>query len=524
MTNKGVEQRYKTAFSQAVPDMFDAILEKCTDSSDKAIIVPMFENKKPLWRKMISVAAAIAIVLISGFVGSQISNTKVVSGNPEMVDSIVSLDVNPSIELLINNEERIIEANPLNEDAKIVIGKMNFKGSDLSLAVNAIIGSMVRNGYIDEISNAILITVDDDDQKKGAKLEKKLADEIGEILIGEGFEGAVISQTIKKDKKIAKLAEEYGITSGKAQLIKQIINKNSKYSFTDLASLPINQLNRIVSGEKVEIGGNNNQSEKERIGKSKAKKIALKAAELKKDEIYNYKCELNDESKDLVYTVKFDTLDDAYSYTIDAYSGEIKDSRKDTGTYFGIEKAKALALERVGATENEITYFTYSFVGDNYGIRFRLGLVDYRVSVDVHLGEIVSLTPKGHSNPNITQTYISEQDVKKIVLEQLSATETEITDYNCVLTKNGNLPVFEVTCKLPSRYDDGILDCTYVIVATTGEVAGVDKELIEPAEPPESSTTESEITESDITNSSQVQSSQAASSQAIGSAGTVTSE
>ncbi len=512
MTNKEIEQKYSEAFSRAVPDVFDAVLKECDNPScEKTVIVPMYTPKKPMWQKMISVAAAIVIVLTAGFVGSKITSNKAVKIKPEMVNSIVSLDVNPSIELLINDNERIIEAKALNKDAKTVIGNMNFKGSDLTLAVNAIIGSMVRNGYIDELSNAILLSVDSDDKKRSEKLQKKLADEIGEILNGEGLKGEVISQTVKKDKKTTKLAEEYGITSGKAQLIQQIIDKDSKYSFTELAPLSIHQLNQIASGEKVEIS-DNSQSEKERIGKSSAKEIALKAAELKKDEIYNYKCELNDESKDLVYIVKFDTLNDAYLYTIDAYSGEIKDSRKDTGTYFGIEKAKALALERVGATENEITHFTYSFVGDTYGLRFRLGLVNYRVSVDVHLGEIVSITPKGHPKPNITQAYINENDVKKVILEEIDVTENELKDYKCVLSKNGNLPVFEATFKRYSNYYKGMIDCTYLIAAATGEIVGIDNEVIEQAENPESSATESEITESDITNSSQPESLQAASS------------
>lgn len=513
MTNKEIEQKYSEAFSRAVPDVFDAVLKECDNPScEKTVIVPMHSPKKPTWQKMISVAAAIVIVLTAGFVGSKITSNKSVKATPETVDSIVSLDVNPSIELLINDNERIIEAKALNKDAQTVIDDMDFKGSDLTLAVNAIIGSMVRNGYIDELSNAILLSVDSDNKKHSEKLKEKLADEIGEILNGEGLKGEVISQTIKKDKKISKLAEEYGITNGKAQLINKIIGKYPEYSFTELAPLSIHQLNQIFSGKKVEISGNT-QPEKERIGKAKAKKIAVDTAGLGDTQIYNYKCELNDESKDLVYIVKFDTLDDAHSYTIDAYSGKIKDSRVDTGTYFGIEKAKALALQRVGATENEITHFNYSFVGDNYGMSFRLGLVHYRVSVDVHLGEIVSLTPKGHPNPNITQTYISESDVKKIILKEVIVTEDKLTDYNCVLSKNGNLPVFEVTFKMPASYRDGILNCTYLIVAATGEVVGVDKEYIEQANNLESSTNDSEITDSDVTNSSQSESSQAVSSE-----------
>ena len=45
---------------------------------------------------------------------------------------------------------------------------------------------------------------------------------------------------------VAKLAKEYGITNGKAQLINQIIATNGRDTFKDLAPLTINQLNQII--------------------------------------------------------------------------------------------------------------------------------------------------------------------------------------------------------------------------------------------------------------------------------------
>lgn len=511
MTNKEIEQKYREAFNSLVPDVFDSVLEKCTSpSKEKTVIVPMFDRRKSIWQKIVSAAAAVVIILTSGIVGSKIANTKTLLSKPETVDSIVSLDVNPSIELLINYEEKIIEANPLNEDAEIVIGDMELKGNDLSLAVNAIIGSMVRNGYMDELSNAILISVDNEDEKKGAKLEKRLSKEVGKLLNAEGLDGAVISQTIKRDNKVTKLAKEYGITSGKAQLIKRITDKYSKYSFTDLVPLSIQQLNLIVLGKEVEVNVNDDTPKKERIGKTKAKEIVLNETALEKDQIYNYKCELNDESVDLVYIVKFDTDTDVYSYTVNAYSGKIENSNIQKGVYVGIEKAKAVALEKVGTTNDQIKFFKHSFAGDNYGMYFRLGLVDYRVSVDAHTGEVVSLKPQGQTNPNVTQTYISEEDVKKILLNELLVTEDKISDYKCVLTKNGNLPVYEVTCKVP--YDESdkkeILDCTYVITAATGEVVGVKKDIIEVEEDAsQNSSTEIKNTQSQPLESSNVESS-----------------
>ena len=82
------------------------------------------------------------------------------------VDSVIGIDVNPSIELSVNRNEKVLQANPLNEDAETILDDMNLKNVDLDIAVNALIGSMVRNGYLDELDNAILVTVSNENEKR----------------------------------------------------------------------------------------------------------------------------------------------------------------------------------------------------------------------------------------------------------------------------------------------------------------------------------------------------------------------
>lgn len=467
MTNREIEEKIKKAFTSDIPDVFDSVLAGCEQPQMQKIYT---EKKARLvsFKKALSIAAAVAIILTSGIAGFLVAKL-------DLVDSVISFDVNPSIELEVNKKEKIIEAQPLNKDAEKVLGNMDLKGSDLSVAVNAIIGSMIRNGYIDELSNSILITVDNKDAKKSAELEKKLLDEIKSILNDEDFDSEVISQTINKSKELVKLAETYGITSGKAQLIKQITDKDKKYSFKDLATLTIHQLNSILSGEKVEIATNN--TTKKVIGKTKAKSIALEAAGFKKKDIFNLSCELDDSKANMFYKVVFDTDLDEYVYEIDIYSGKIKNSHIEKGIFIGIEKAKKIAFEVVGTTEEEITHFYYSFYNEEYFMIFRLGLVEYRVGVDAHLAEVVSLKPQGPKNPNMTQSYINPEDAKKMAAEELLSPESEIFDCTCTLTKNGNLTVYEVVFKGKRETEEGIKEykSTFIVNAFTGDVIGINR-------------------------------------------------
>lgn len=90
----------------------------------------------------------------------------------EQVATTILLDVNPSIEMTVNKIDEVIEVKALNEDAETVIEDMDFEGVDVDVAMHVIVGSMVRNGYIDEAKNAVLVTVETEDNAKQQKLER----------------------------------------------------------------------------------------------------------------------------------------------------------------------------------------------------------------------------------------------------------------------------------------------------------------------------------------------------------------
>ena len=64
----------------------------------------------------------------------------------------MSLDVNPSIELTLNRSEKVLACTPVNEEAQAILADMDgggdLKGAKLDVAVNAIVGSLVRKGYL----------------------------------------------------------------------------------------------------------------------------------------------------------------------------------------------------------------------------------------------------------------------------------------------------------------------------------------------------------------------------------------
>ena len=467
MNNKQVEERLKKAFAAATPDQFSQILEKSLNTENEYKIIKMPKREKTILQKMVAVAAMIAIVFLSAFAGFKVANI-------QKVDSIISFDVNPSIEIKINRNEKILEAKGLNEDGKLVLGGMDLEGSNISVAVNAIVGSMVRNGYVDELSNAILITVDNRDEKRSAELEKMLADEINEILNSENFDAKVISQTVIRSKEIAKLAEEYGITSGKAQLIKQITDKNDKYQFKDLATLTITQLNMILSGKDVEISKDTNKK-KEYISKIKAKKIAFKTAKISEDKVSDFSSTMDILSGKMVYKILFRYDKWEYRYTINAENGKLLKTEKQE-IYLGFEEAKRIALERVGITEEEITNYKINFSNEIYYLRFKVDIVEYHIRVDGILPEVIYSNPKIPEGSWVKWPIISEEEAKLVINYRLEG--NEVSDYSCEFTKNGVIPVYKITFNTPMENGEYVLNSQYIINAYTGDEIGTKVEYI----------------------------------------------
>ena len=65
----------------------------------------------------------------------------------------------------------------------------NLKNTDIDVAVNAIIGSMLKNGYISELQNSILVSVKNDNSVKGKELEARITKEINDLLVSSKIYG-----------------------------------------------------------------------------------------------------------------------------------------------------------------------------------------------------------------------------------------------------------------------------------------------------------------------------------------------
>ena len=156
-------------------------------ADDKIIDINKNKRRNMKYVKVLgTIAAVFAIVLgLIGYFKYSKSN---------QIESIVALDINPSVEISLNNFDRVVEAKALNSDGEKVLKGMDLKNVDMDVAINAIVGSLLKNGYISEVANSVLVSVKNDDEVKASEIEEKIIDEVEKILKASKIDAAILSQ------------------------------------------------------------------------------------------------------------------------------------------------------------------------------------------------------------------------------------------------------------------------------------------------------------------------------------------
>lgn len=245
--NDEIASHLKSAVEALTPNVLDRI-----DLSVPQMRCVERPGRFKVYRRMRSlVTAAAACLCVAALCGGVLryQNTR--------VETIIGLDVNPSIELSVNRKDRVLEAEALNEDGEAVLADMDLEGVDLNIAVNAVIGSMVRCGYLDELDNAILVTVANDDTEKAAVLRQDVVTDIETTLEAHKVSAVVYDQQATDAGEISEISEQYGISYGKACFLYALVEENglSEKELEKFAGMSMEEIAAEIAERAYQVGG-----------------------------------------------------------------------------------------------------------------------------------------------------------------------------------------------------------------------------------------------------------------------------
>ena len=332
--NNEIEKRLASALNAAAPDMLDELMaeldlnEKPEQSMREKLAYGEQDRYKKAFvrsktfRALVSCAAAF-ILMIGGFTVWKNANEKVLA--------VIDLDVNPSIELSINGKEKVVGATAINEDGKAILDGMDLKGSDVKTACNAIVGSMLTKGYLNDRSNSILLSVSSGDPAKGQEIETELSDYINSYANGSAVSTAVMGQYVDADDELKAFASKNGISAGKAGLIRSLLNTGGT-KMTEDALLSLSTQELIVLGQERKVSEDTMYGEAytgDYIGYESALATALSHAGLDSAQVSDAEVEMDCENGIIIYEVDFKYGGQEYEYEIAASTGEIIQSEID---------------------------------------------------------------------------------------------------------------------------------------------------------------------------------------------------
>ena len=395
MTNEKMEQRLASAVEKTAPNDVNGVLSRCDER--KGTVIPMTTKKTTKKRWTTLAAACLALVLLGG--------GGVFYQQAHAVASVVSLDVNPSIELKVSKSEKVLVCTPLNEDAKAILADMgdgaDLKGAKLDVAVNAIVGSLVRNGYLNSISSAIMISVEDNDTARAEKLQRELTSTVDGVLQTSEAKASVLTQTLTQDAGLAQQARENSISTGKAALVNRVLALNPALKFDALAKLSVEELKDLAEAGAPAMP----------IGTDKAMDIAAAAfgkASTAKMAYSEVDPELDESPAHYEVEIRSQT-DEEFEYKVDAYTGAILESKREAadGTEvpvvqpskpaasgdIGYAKAKSVALNHAGVSEGKAHDMDIELDDEGgrliYEVEFKSGNMEYSYEINAATGAIL---------------------------------------------------------------------------------------------------------------------------------------
>ena len=395
MTNEKMEQRLASAVEKTAPNDVNGVLSRCDER--KGTVIPMTTKKTTKKRWTTLAAACLALVLLGG--------GGIFYQQAHAVASVVSLDVNPSIELKVSKSEKVLVCTPLNEDAKAILADMGYgadlKGAKLDVAVNAIVGSLVRNGYLNSISSAIMISVEDNDTARAEKLQRELTSTVDGVLQTSEAKASVLTQTLTQNAGLEQQARENSISTGKAALVNRVLALNPALKFDALAKLSVEELKDLAEAgaPAMPIGTDKAMDiAAAAFGKASTAKMAYSAVDPELDESpAHYEVEITSQTGE------------EFEYKVDAYTGAILESKREAadGTEvpvvqpskpaasgdIGYAKAKSVALNHAGVSEGKAYDMDIELDDEDgrliYEVEFKSGNMEYSYEINAATGAIL---------------------------------------------------------------------------------------------------------------------------------------
>ena len=482
MKREEIEKKLDTAVSGMIPeDMFKRISENIVSVDAERIEKGMKKKFNIFSKGFVGVAAAACVLFAVGVVGVPYY------GNNYVPDSHVDIDVNPGVEIVTNKKNKVLEVQSTNQDGAVVIDGMNLKNTELKVAVNALIGSMVQKGYIQNDNTGILVTVRNDNEDKANKVKAEVLNDINTALSTNSVQATVINQTVKTTVDAKKFATENNISIGKAVFVLNLAAKDGSLDAKELAKMKVSEIASLVVQKGIDIRDIVDYDFDDSIWENIADAIEDIDEDAREKEIATSAAVEN--STAAATTPQPAPTQPAVTQAAPEATTAAQPKSNNASGDIGIEKANEIAISHAGLSSGSVSFVKAKIDTEDgvkvYDIEFYSGNVEYDYEINAATGAIVSFDqdienyeiPTQPAAPTQAQTaaptqaasVISVDKAKQIALSHAGVSGASFKKVK--LDTDDGVRVYEIEFKV------GNVEYEYDIDASSGAIISSKSEI-----------------------------------------------
>jgi hypothetical protein len=151
----------------------------------------------------------------------------------------ITLDINPSVELVVNSSQRVIGVEALNEDGAKLIGELRLKGENLQYAIEALLRTAEEQDYL--VNDVVVASspAPGNESLNMAEINEKITQVTNDYISSKT--APVRVTVLSTNQEIREEARENGLSTGKFAVYLEAKNEGLPLEITDLQSKGINK-------------------------------------------------------------------------------------------------------------------------------------------------------------------------------------------------------------------------------------------------------------------------------------------
>jgi len=228
-----LKQKIISAYESAAPNERERVVAACEATRQEPA------PKKPEKARGFSLMKLVAVMscLVLFGIGILVGHLIPAPTPDRTAQTRVFLDVNPSIVLTLDEDDRVLTCTAENDDGKEILEGLELEGVALKTSLNAIVGALHVNGYLTVDDSSMLVSVENASEKRTSEFLTEITAEVNKIFASSEIECAIIAQAVIGSKELAEKAKANGISVGKMRFLEKVVDAFEHFTSDDITSL-----------------------------------------------------------------------------------------------------------------------------------------------------------------------------------------------------------------------------------------------------------------------------------------------